>query len=350
MNLPSNLPPALAVGAMYDSLLQAALRQFFARATFETEPMLSASSDGRLAIEPTDDPCEMYVRWFGTRYGLRVPDRRPFTPHEIRMAKAIGSVLAARYHAILNPKAMIERGELFRGAIEDRYAGVFADGQSYPVGAGTSRADRIAAAIEVLRVAALSSYENRAISSGVLILGPEGDKRAADRLPSPRRSSTSQSLTGVKSFFRLVDGLRTLFLATHDGRLLDIVDVRQWSSARCGDDTLPAPVPSTYEAHARATLRGGHVCVVLSPSHEIKVFAEGAEILTFRHAHWHLLDVHAKFEFWAEAVGQRSLATRLFQTALELSNARQGALFVVLRDPVAPCRTWCPWPIAWTSG
>src|SRR6185436_4795460 len=134
---------------------------------------------------------------------------------------------------------------------------------------------------------------------------------------------------------RLVDGQRTLFLATHDGRLLDIVDVRQWSSVRCGEDVLPAPVPSTYEAHARATARGGHVCVVLSPSHEIKVFAEGAEILTFRHAHWHLLDVRAKFELWAEAVGQRSLATRLFQTALELSNARQGALFVVLRDPAA---------------
>jgi DNA integrity scanning protein DisA with diadenylate cyclase activity len=97
-------------------------------------------------------------------------------------------------------------------------------------------------------------------------------------------------------------------------------------------------VPSTYEAHARATLRGGHVCVVLSPSHEIKVFAEGAEILTFRHAHWHLLDVQAKFELWAEAVGQRSLATRLFQTALELSNARQGALFVVLREPAEAVR------------
>ena len=80
---------------------------------------------------------------------------------------------------------MIERGELFRGAIEDRYAGVFADGHPYPIGAGTSRADRIAAAIEVLRVAALSSYENRAISSGVLILGPDGDTRAADRLPQP---------------------------------------------------------------------------------------------------------------------------------------------------------------------
>ena len=335
MSLPPNLPPALAVGALYDSFLQTALRQFFGRATFETEPMLSASSDGRLAIEPSDDPCVMYIRWFGTRYRLRVSERRPFTPHEIRMARAIGSVLAARYHAILNPKAMIERGELFRGAIEDRYAGVFADGHPYPIGSGASRADRIASAIEVLRVAALSSYENRAISSGVLVLGPDGDAKAAARTPAPMALEYAQALTGVKSFFKLVDGQRTLFLAAHDGRLLDIVDVRQWSAERCGTDTLPAPVPSTYEAHARATLRGGHVCLVLSPSHEIKVFAQGAEVLTFRHALWHLLDVQAKFELWAEAVGQRSLATRLFQTALELSNARQGALFVVLREPAA---------------
>ena len=327
-----NLPPALAVGALYDSFLQAALRQFFARATFETEPMLSASSDGRLAIEPTDDPCMMYVRWFGTRYGLRVPERRPFTPHEIRLARSIGSVLAARYHAILNPKAMIERGELFRGAIEDRYAGAFADGHPYPLGAGLARADRIASAIEVLRVAALSSYENRAISTGVLILGTDQDPAAPGRPVPATTHEYSQSLTAVKSFFRLVDGLRTLFVVSNQGRLLDIADVREWSKAVFGNEPLDAPCPAGYEAHARATLRGGHVALVLSPSHEIKVFAEGAQVLAFRHAHWHLLDTRAKFELWAEAVGQRQLATRLFQTALELADARQGALFAVVRD------------------
>lgn len=331
----TNLPPALAVGALYDSFLQTALRQFFSRATLETEPMLSSSSDGRLAIEPSDDPSVMYVRWFGTRYGLRVPERRPFTPHEIRLAKSIGSVLAARYHAILNPKAMLERGELFRGAIEDRYVGAFADGRAYPLGAGIARADRIASAIEVLRVAALSSYENRAISSGVLLLGTDMDPVKPDRMSPITGHQYSQALTGVKSFFRLVDGLRTLFLVTRDGHLLDIVDVDQWATALSGKAPLPALCPDAYHPHARATLHGGHVCVVLSPSHEINVFAEGAEVLTFRHAHWHLLDLRAKFELWADAVGQRSLATRLFQTALELSNARQGALFVVVREPAA---------------
>lgn len=326
------IPPALLVGALYDSFLQAALRQFFGRATFETEPMLSASSDGRLAIEPTDDPSVMYVRWFGTRYGLRVPARRPFTPHEIRFARSIGSVLAARYHAILNPKAMVERSELFRGAIEDRYVGAFAEGRPYPLGAGDTRADRIALAIEVLRVAALSSYENRAISSGVLILGTDTDPLEPGRDLSTAVHEYSQALTGVKSFFRLVDGLRTLFLVSRAGKLLDIVDVNQWADA-VGGGPLPAPGPSAYEPHARATLTGGHVCVVLSPSHEIKIFAEGAQVLAFRHAHWHLLDLRAKFELWADAVENRPLAERLFLTALELADARQGALFVVLRDP-----------------
>ena len=88
------LPPVFAASALYDNLLQSALRQFFGRATFETEPIPSLSSDGRLAIEPTHDPSVLSIRWFGSRHVLHVPARRPFTPHEVRLAKAIGSVLA----------------------------------------------------------------------------------------------------------------------------------------------------------------------------------------------------------------------------------------------------------------
>src|SRR5215203_3589246 len=124
---PMSLPPVFAASALYDSLLQTALRQFFGRATFETEPIPSQSSDGRLAIEPTSDPSALSIRWFGMRYVLHVPARRPFTQHEVRLARAIGSVLAMRYRAIFDPKQMLERGELFRGAIEDRYVGAFLD-------------------------------------------------------------------------------------------------------------------------------------------------------------------------------------------------------------------------------
>jgi hypothetical protein len=331
----ASLPPALAVGALYDSFLQNALKQFFSRATFGAEPILSASSDGRLSIEPSDDPGVLMVRWFGSRYTLKVPEGQPFTAHETRFARAIGSVLAARYRAILNPRLLVERGELFRGAIEDRYVGAFLDDSSYGASQGQPRADRIASAIEVMRVAALSSYENRPISTGVLLLGTEDDPAAPEGGRPSGGPQYSQALTGVKSFFRLVDGLRTLFLVARNGTLLDIVDIEDWSERVAGSRAPTAPCPAAYRAHARATLDHGHVCLVLSPSHEIKVFAEGAQVLAYRHATWALLDLQRKYELWVEAVGNESLARCLFNSALELADAREGALFVVLNDPVA---------------
>ncbi len=327
----TNLPPAVAASALYDSFLQAALRQFFARATFETQPMLSASSDGRLAIEPTADPAELTIRWFGMRHTLHVPKRRPFTAHEVRLAKAIGSVLAARYRAIFDPRLMAVRGDLFRGAIEDRYVGAFLTSE-YSLASGSGRADTIATAIEVLRVAALSSYENRAISSGVLLINDDGDPAQSSRHIPEGASPYTPALTAIKSFYRLCDGVNTVFLVNKAGLVLDIVEVARWVEDR---RLTPSRVPNAlpYAQHANATTQGGDVCIVLSPSHEIKVFAEGVQQFTFRNANWQLLDISAKYEMYAESVGNRALAERLFQTALDLSDARRGALFVLTRDP-----------------
>jgi hypothetical protein len=322
-----SLPPVFAASALYDSLLQAALRQFFSRATFETEPIPSLSSDGRLAIEPTSTPSELSVRWFGSRHVLHVPATRPFTQHEVRFARAIGAVLAARYRAIFDPKQMLERGDLFRGAIEDRYVGAFLDSMAYGDPSQT-RADLVATVIETLRVAAMSSYENRAISSGVFLLAGEEDPRHG-RPPSGEHAYRySQALTAIKSFYRLCDGLKTLFLVNRSGVVLDIIEIGRYVA----DGVLRVPCPTPYRAHAHGTAGGGNICVVLSPSHEIKVFAEGLHVFSFRNARWHLLDLEAKYEMWAAAVGNRQLAERLFQTALDLADARQGALFVVLRE------------------
>ncbi len=205
------LPPAFAAGALYDSLLQSALRQFFSRARFETVATPSVSSDGRLAIEPTGDPATLCVRWFGSRHTLHVPDRRPFTAHETRLARAIGSVLAARYRAIFDARLMAQRGDLFRGSIEDRCIGAFLDDTSYRIEATESRADRIATAIEVLRVAALSSYENRPISSGVLLVDadedPAGEGRAARGNGSIYSMDLHSSVSSASGF--AVEGART---------------------------------------------------------------------------------------------------------------------------------------------
>jgi hypothetical protein len=326
-----SLPPVFAASALYDNLLQAALRQFFGRATFEVEPIPSLSSDGRLSIEPTNDPSVLSIRWFGTRHVLHVPTRRPFTAHEVRLARAIGEVLSVRYRAIFDPRQMLERTDLFRGAIEDRYIGAFLDLNDLG-GPSAGRADLVATAIEILRVAALSSYENRPISSGVLML--EGDDDREHRIQPPPDTLAyrySQALTGIKSFYRVCDGLETLFLVNRAGTVLDLVEVRRYAR----DARLEVPVPAPYRAHALATLANSNICIVLSPSHEIKIFARGVQVFSFRNARWHLLDVQAKYDMWESAVGNVALAERLFQTAFDLADARQGALFVVLRDPVA---------------
>lgn len=317
------------VGAFYDSLLQSALRQFFERATLDAEPTAAAQTDGRLAIEPSANPAALIIRWFGTRYTLRVPVRWPFTAHEVRLAQAIGAVLAARYRAIQNPRIIADRADLFSGAIEDRYVGAFLDPRSYALDARATRADRIASIIEMLRVAALSSYENRPISTGVLLLGTTADPVQSGVPPTSVVVPYDESLVRIKSFFRLAEGVHTLFLASADGRLLNIIDIRRWASGARQNSLTARP----FQPHARATVQHGHVCAVLSPSREIKIFAEGTEMFTFRGAAWHLVDAQAKYRLWADAVGDEPLAARIFQTARDLSDAREGALFVVVREP-----------------
>jgi hypothetical protein len=325
-----SLPPVFAASALYDNLLQAALRQFFSRATFETEAIPSLSSDGRLAIEPTGDPAELTIRWFGSRHVLHVPERRPFTAHEVRLARAIGAVLSMRYRAVFDPRQMLEHGELFRGLIEDRYVGAFVDAMAYTDPAQT-RADLVATGIEVLRVAAMSSYENRSISSGILILDADPDPRHRATAAGDQAFRYTHALTGIKTFYRLSDGVQTVYLIDRAGFVLEVLDIGQ----RFPPTRLDVPCPTPYRSHALATAGNGNVCVMLSPSHEIKLFAEGVQVFSFRNARWHLLDMQAKYEMWAVSLGNRPLAERLFQAALDLADAREGALFVILRDPAA---------------
>ena len=249
----------MAVGALYDNMLQSALRQFFARATFDAEPTPSVSSDGRLAIEPSANPNALIIRWFGTRYTLRVPGRWAFTAHEIRLAQAIGAVLAARYFAIHNPRVVAERAGLFSGAIEDRYVGAFLDHRAYALDGREARADRIASIIEMLRVAALSSYENRPISTGVLLLGTSDDP-ARPGLAVPQDAPLyGESLARIQSFYRLADGVHTVFLASAEGRLLDIVDIDRWGGEASRQQPLHVPCAKPFQPHARATMHHGHV-------------------------------------------------------------------------------------------
>jgi hypothetical protein len=330
----SKLPPAFSVGSQFNAFLKRALSRFFDRATLETEDWADPMADGPLAIEATGDPTALIIQWFGSRHVLRVPPQRPFTENEVQFAQAIGAVLESRLRAILNPELLVERPGLFRGAIEDRYVGAFFDGTPYSRRADGARSERVAEVLEMLRVAALSTYENKPISTGVMLL--EGDEDPVAHYPRAERDwpHYTGAMTSIKSFFRLADGVRTVFLVARDGRLLDIVDMNRWASQlNCRTDLI-APCARAYIAHSCATMGTRNVCIVLSPGREIKVFAGGAQVFTFRNADWHLLDLQAKYRIWEAAVGQSALARKLFQTALDLADVREGALFVVLRRPL----------------
>src|SRR4029450_6795170 len=153
-------------------------------------------------------------------------------------------------------------------------------------------------------------------------------------IPAGQSYKYSPALTGIKSFYRLSDGIETLFLVNREGTVLDIVEIARYvtSAGRVAPVLLDAACPTPYRHHAMATGNNRNICIGLSPSHEVKGFAQGVEMFSFRNARWHLLDVQAKYEMWERAVGNVALASRLFQTALDRSDARQGALFFILRD------------------
>jgi hypothetical protein len=327
------LPSSVAVGALYERLLQSALRRFLARAQVCTQALESPSADGLLDIVPTDDAGVLTVTWLGSRHELRAPADRPFSRHEVGLATAIGAVLRARYRAVFDPRLMVERADLFQGEIDDRYVAALLAGDQADAAGVWRRTELIAVAIDVLRVAALSSYENRPISTGVLLLDADADPCVLRRVPETA-VEYSPLLTGVKAFYRLCDGLRTVMLVNRRGRLIDVVDIARWARDSSGGGALEVPCSAQFRGHALSTAGNHHVCAVLSPTHEIKVFAGGVQVFSFRSAGWHLLDLEAKYRMWVKAVGNAHVAERLFQSALDLADAREGALFVVLRQPL----------------
>ena len=169
MENPMSLPPVFAARrSTTTSCRRRCASSSAARPSRPSRSRRCRPTDGWRSSRPTIRRC---CRSAGSDRGTCCTCRRaPFTEHEVRLARAIGTVLAARYRAIFDP----ETDARARRAVSRRDRGPLHRRVSRRRGAGIRRrprADLVATAIEVLRVAALSSYENRAISSGVLLLG-----------------------------------------------------------------------------------------------------------------------------------------------------------------------------------
>ena len=317
---------------LYQVLLSRALERFFPDAFLEpvgdrsvirpppAEPVLEMGlDDSGLGVE---------FELLGTRYAFRPGSPASMHPSERRLVATTVQVLEDRFRSLNDPRSA--RGvDAFQFTLEDQVVAEFL---------GTPNSSRVATAIDTLRIAALSSYENRRVSSGALLLGTDLDPASPGRPNSPGAPRYNARLSGIKSFHRICDGMRTLYVVDRNGDLAWAVDVARWAERVHGPSRLAAPCPRNFEGHARATQSGDHVVVVLTPAQEIKVFAGGILTFAYGDARWRLLEIPEKYDAWRQAVGPThppDLADRIFRAALNLAEDRRGALFVMLRDPTS---------------
>jgi hypothetical protein len=322
-------PAGLAASALYDSLLQAALRQFFSRATFETEPIPSLSSDGRLAIEPTGDPSVLSIRWFGTRHILHVP--RPPAVHEPRgparagdRRRAVGALPRhLRSQADARARRPLPRGD--RGSLRRRLP-------RYAVATRIPRRPAPTSSPPPSRCCA--SRRCRATRTGHLVGRAAARGRRGPWPPGAGRGPDLPLLAGADRDQELLPGLeRPRHRLSGQPRRLRARPRghREVRGAGTLERAVPGPVPGARAGDGRHPRRLRRA----EPDARDQGLRRGVQTFSFRNARWHLLDIQAKYDMWAGAIGNPALAERLFQTALDLSDHREGALFVVLRDPAA---------------
>lgn len=317
---------------LYQVLMRRNVAHFFPEA--ELNPAGDRSTirltGRRSANFQMDDDAEgmgLEIEWLKSHYHLSPGVPVPFAVSERRLVEIGLDVLDRRFRSLSDPDAA-SLEDVLQYAVEDMTVARFL---------GTPESDRIPPALEALRMAALSTYENRRGSAGVLLLGTHHDPSEPGRVNPPGAPRYSVRLAALKTIHRIGDGLNTVFLVDRKGDLAWPVDIARWADQVQGAQPLPAPCPRAFRSHARATLSGGHVLLILTPAQEIKVVANGQLTFAFSDGRWRLLDIATKYDAWRHVVGPtpRDLADRIFLAALNLAEQRHGALFVILSDPAA---------------
>ena len=247
-----SLPPVFAASALYDNLLQAALRQFFGRATFETE-----ADPVAFVRRPSGDRADQ--RSLGAvdplvRIAARAARAGAASVHRARSAAGAGDRRRARGCATGRSSIRSRCSSAAScSAARSRIATSARFSTRRPTAIRSRRAPIWSRPrIEVLRVAALSSYENRSISSGVL--HSRRRRRSASparRDPAIRRTAIRRRSPAIKSFYRLCDGLQTLFLVNRTGvraRHRRHVRATHGGAAGCA---VPVALPFARAGHRR---------------------------------------------------------------------------------------------------
>src|SRR5579864_874550 len=217
-------------GPVLDGLYQELLRQgvqYFLPSSHLEIVGRARESKPQIALH-TKSHGALSFEWLGNRYALT--NRRELSDHEQRMLRSICRFLSTRYELLFDREIAAQNMPIFGGLTEDRYVSAFLDPRVFEdARSAATLPDRVSEAIEVLRISALSSYEDKRISTGALLFGNMPD--ACHKLPSTPSGALpySSELTSIRSFHRICDGLQTLALVDGRGAMVELVDVHEWA-------------------------------------------------------------------------------------------------------------------------
>jgi DNA integrity scanning protein DisA with diadenylate cyclase activity len=307
--------------AIHHQLLRRAVTHFFPDATLTIGgPAVARPQRALAGAQPVQFECA------GSHCHCR--RARPFSRSERRLLDTLVSVVQRRLLEFLHPSDGGSAVPAVGGLPEDRVVAEFLLSGVFP-GDTAAAAGPLRDAIDVLRRVSVTSYENRKVTTGVLLRigGRAGRARQiVQRESQPVRFDPV--LATIKSLPLWCDGLRTVGLVDPSGYFSAVADIREEAA---GAAPLAYPSADRYEPHARATLDGRRIGLTLTPNGEIKIFAGGVQTFAFVDGRWRLTDLAEKYAA-LERLVDRGLARRLFTAALNLAEHRHGALFVVLRQ------------------
>src|SRR3954463_10755130 len=165
--------------------------------TFTLDFRLDDEDDTRDAVR---------VSLFGSWYRVAVTRGLGLGPRDRDLIRAIGRVMEL-HHQVLFRWSRVSLLQLRRGMPEDHYVAACVDPSAYS--SASTSPSRIAEVILTLRTLALSTYENRRVSTGALVLGPGANGASPPRHGRPAALAALDfgvELTSLKSLHRLCDG------------------------------------------------------------------------------------------------------------------------------------------------
>ena len=149
--------PFDVVNALYGEFFERGVRHFFPAFNVEAlGPANTITSLPDFTFHPRPDG-RLEVRWGNLEYAVH-RHGGSLSEDEVRLVAAISNVLAARYRTLFNPGSSVTSFGLFNGMPEDHYVSAFLDAAPYLAeNEVSSSRDRISDAIEVLRIASLTT-------------------------------------------------------------------------------------------------------------------------------------------------------------------------------------------------